>query len=210
MQIARQAGMMPSRGQVLARRAAGIHATGREVGIDLNKIKEPSDLPGIYIRKGKTWDQVEAQMNRILEKRARRLGLTVPGDEQAFQPIIRNSKVERVHERYFEFSRLQESGNVAGAHIPASGEWCSMDIGVLAPRAIGGREFGALSLRSRIDVMIAHEMTELPSYLARGDVALTHPFAVRFAWQTTLPITPQARSFLRGWANRGPYSVGLP
>lgn len=125
-------------------------------------------------------------MDRIVRRRAVRLGLD-PSE--------------------FNFQVIQDHGRISGTYKPLDAEWSTFDVGILSPRqALGAQEFSQLTLRSRMDVVFAHEVTERAvinqSWLRP---IYSHPHAVLAAPFTPLPVTPAARRFLGTWADLGPY-----
>jgi RHS repeat-associated protein len=180
------------------RNAAPINASGTPLEFGLPA--RPSELPGIRINPNKTWEQVEDQMTRIVRMRARQLGTQNAGVD----PVDVN--FERFQTDPFGFPR----GYSGAAGNSARGDF-TFDAGILAPgRILGAPRMQGLGLRSRMDVVFAHETTEFPIHQIVRSRNISHPVTVMDAPGTSLPIGQGAHDYLRFWSRFGPYMRGLP
>jgi hypothetical protein len=110
-----------------------------------------------------------------------------------------------------------EDGGLYGARVfedPGDGGRIILDAGVLSPSSIGASEPAQLGLRSRIQVILNHEITEaagarffnLPRDIQ--GVLQSHEFTVRNAPFSLYAekMDPQALRYLRRWLSQGPYN----
>jgi RHS repeat-associated protein len=174
-------GIIPRRG---AAGADTVRATGGESG---------TFRPGYETRISplKPDAAVEAQMDRIVKRVSERMG--VSGEYDVSYDTFGNE----------EFEVFGGQGDVGVVVV---------DSGVLNPSgSINAPVFSRLPLRSRIEVIIAHEVEEVSVRRYVSDTKLSHALTVREGAPTTpLKIGQRSRAFLESWGRTGPYNKGIP
>lgn len=155
---------------------------------------------GIAIRATKTDAQVAAQMDRIVERIGKRMGI---GKE--WKPrfdMVQDELGNRAIGMVYPNMAAMRGGEIV------------IDSAIFRP----GGHLQKLSLRSRTQAILVHEVSEgthiqdlrrLGLPIDRIPEIYTHNAAVAFAPRTQLSISSQARSYLHQWMKHGPYDQGI-
>ena len=140
------------------------------------------------INRSKTLRQIQAQMNRIVQRVSQRMGIN---------PNIISGRF-RYNGDYHDdvcigFNYVRNPFRFLGKR---GGKLIGIDKGIFNPEDLGAPNLGNLSLRARLQAVIAHE------YLEVG-LGLTHVQAIQLGDDVPLNISETAQKYLRNLERGG-------